>query len=157
MFAVPNARHSQVAYVTNDLDGAAALLEKEYGIPGFYKFDTSAVAQPGDPQLRIGLARVGGVEIELIEPLGDTPSVFAGVVPRDRTKLAQASSSWIHLRRDTIERPPAGSSCTAGHHRAGRDGAMVERRQRRVRQVEDLEHPVRDVARRARRALDSLT
>ena len=88
MFAVPNARHSQVAYVTNDLDAAAALLEKQYGIPGFYKFDTSAVAQPGDPQLRIGLARVGGVEIELIEPLGDTPSVFAGVVPRDRTKLA---------------------------------------------------------------------
>src|SRR6202051_2741663 len=88
MFALPNTQHSQVAYVTNDLDAAAALLEKQYGGPGFYKFDTTGVPQPGDPQLRIGLARVGGVEIELIEPLGDTPSVFASVVPRDRTPLA---------------------------------------------------------------------
>jgi Glyoxalase/Bleomycin resistance protein/Dioxygenase superfamily len=87
MFAVPNARHSQVAYVTNDLDAAAALLEKQYGIPGFYKFDTTGVAQPSDPQLRIGLARVGGVEVELIEPLDSKQSVFTGVVAKARTPL----------------------------------------------------------------------
>jgi hypothetical protein len=88
MFAVPNARHSQVAYVTNDLDAAAALLEKQYGIPGFYKFDTAGVAQPGDPQLRIGLARVGGVEIASIEPLGLTAPLFSQVLPPDRAELA---------------------------------------------------------------------
>lgn len=90
MFALPNARHSQVAYVTNDLDAAAALLERDYGAPGFYKFDTmqSGVSKPGDPQLRIGLARVGGVEIELIEPLGSTAPVFSQVLPQNRTELA---------------------------------------------------------------------
>jgi Glyoxalase/Bleomycin resistance protein/Dioxygenase superfamily len=88
MFAVPNARHSQVAYVTNDLDAASALLEKQYGIPGFYKFDTTGVAQPGDPQLRIGLARVGGVEIELIEPQGSATNLFSEVLPRGGAELA---------------------------------------------------------------------
>jgi hypothetical protein len=88
MFAVPNARHCQVAYVTNDLDAAAALLEKQYGIPGFYKFDNAGVAQPGDPQIRIGLARVGGVEIELIEPLGTDARIFSQVLPEGGTDLA---------------------------------------------------------------------
>ena len=88
MFAVPNARHSQIAYVTNDLDAAAALFEREYGAPGFYKFDNAQVAQPGDPQLRIALARVGGVEIELIEPVGATAPMFSRHLPEDRTELA---------------------------------------------------------------------
>lgn len=88
MFAVPNARHSQIAYVTNDLDAAAALFERDYGAPGFYKFDNAQVAQPGDPQLRIGLARVGGVEIELIEPVGAAASMFSRHLPEDRSELA---------------------------------------------------------------------
>jgi hypothetical protein len=88
MFALPNTQHSQVAYVTNNLDAAAALLEKQYGVPGFYKFDTTGVAQPGDPQLRIGLARVGGVEIELIEPQGSTANLFSDVLPRSGSELA---------------------------------------------------------------------
>jgi hypothetical protein len=88
MFAVPNARHSQVAYVTNDLDAAAALLEKEYALPGFYKFDNAAVSQLGDPQLRIALARVGGVEVELIEPLGSTANLFSRVLPEPGMGLA---------------------------------------------------------------------
>jgi hypothetical protein len=90
MFAVPNARHSQIAYVTNDLDAAAALFEREYATPGFYKFDTmqSGVAKPGDPHLRIALARVGGVEIELIEPLGSTAPLFSQYLPQHRTDLA---------------------------------------------------------------------
>jgi hypothetical protein len=88
MFALPNTQHSQVAYVTNNLDAAAVLLEKQYGIPGFYKFDTTGVAQPGDPQLRIGLTRVGGVEVELIEPQGSTANLFSDVLPRSGSELA---------------------------------------------------------------------
>ena len=90
MLGLPNARHSQIAYVPNDLDAAPALFEREYATPGFYKFDTmqSGVAKPGDPQLRIALARVGGVEIELIEPLGSTAPLFSELLPRDRTDLA---------------------------------------------------------------------
>jgi hypothetical protein len=88
MFALPNTQHSQIAYVTNDLDAAAALLEKRYGIPGFYKFDTRGVAQPGDPQLRIALARVGGVEIELIEPQGTTATLFSELLACGGAELA---------------------------------------------------------------------
>jgi hypothetical protein len=88
VFALPNTQHSQIAYVTNDLDAAAALLEKQYGVPGFYKFDTRGVAQPGDPQLRIALARVGGVEIELIEPQGTTAALFSDVLPANGNALA---------------------------------------------------------------------
>lgn len=88
MFALPKARHSQIAYVTNDLDAAAAVFENDYGSPGFYKFDNAQVAQPGDPQLRIALARVGGVEIELIEPVGATAPMFSQLLPQDRSELA---------------------------------------------------------------------
>lgn len=83
MFARPNARHSQIAYVTNDITAAAALFERDYGAPGFFHFSNVAngVGAAGGPELRIALARVGGVEIELIEPVGDTAPMFAEVLP----------------------------------------------------------------------------
>jgi hypothetical protein len=78
MFARENAQHHQIAYVTNDLDRAIALFKSEYAMPGFFVFnnvDTGA-AKPGDAELRIALAHVNGVEIELIEPVGDTAPLF---------------------------------------------------------------------------------
>lgn len=83
MFARPNAQHSQVAYVTNDIEAAARAFADEYGTPGFFIFSN---VQPGmeivgAPQLKIGLARVGGVEIELIEPIGDTAPLFKDILP----------------------------------------------------------------------------
>ncbi|MGI4746866.1 MAG: VOC family protein [Janthinobacterium lividum] len=83
MFALPNAGFRQVAYVTSDLDAAMALFERDYGVPGFYSFSNAdnGVALPGDPQLRIALARVGGVEIELIEPIGDTAPLYSAALP----------------------------------------------------------------------------
>ncbi|TVV77144.1 VOC family protein [Sphingomonas solaris] len=83
MFARPNSKYSQVAYVTNDVMAAARLFEETYGAPGFYHFTNM---QPGGtigngPQLKIALARVGGVEIELIEPIGDGAAMFSDVLP----------------------------------------------------------------------------
>jgi len=49
---------------------------------------STAVAQAGDPQLRIGLARVGGIEIELIEPQGSATNLFSEVLPRGGAELA---------------------------------------------------------------------
>jgi hypothetical protein len=82
MFARPNASHSQVAYVTNDIEAAAALLEREFDAPGFFIFSNvrPGMEQTGGAELRIGLARVGGVEIELIEPIGDTAPLFSDVL-----------------------------------------------------------------------------
>lgn len=83
MFARPNSQHSQVAYVTNDIAAAARTFQDVYGAPGFYHFsNVGPEGSIGDgPQLKIALARVGGIEIELIEPIGDTAPLFADVLP----------------------------------------------------------------------------
>lgn len=83
MFARPNARHHQVAYVTNDLDAAMELFKREYEAPGFFAFSNvdTGPHKPGDPQLRIALTRVGDVEVELIEPLGDTAAMYKDFLP----------------------------------------------------------------------------
>ena len=83
MFARANSRHSQLAYVTNDLDRAMAALKDAYGVPGFFEFSNF---QPGEDSagksvLKIALAVVGGVEIELIEPVGDTAPLFSDPLP----------------------------------------------------------------------------
>ena len=83
MFARPNSHHSQIAYVTNDLAAAMARLTAEYGTPGFFEMSN---IQPGEnsagkPVLKIALALVGGVEVELIEPIGDTAPLFSDVLP----------------------------------------------------------------------------
>jgi hypothetical protein len=84
MFARINANHQQLAYVTNDLDQAVALFEREYQIPGFFVFtNTETIAVSGDdPHLRIALANVNGVEIELIEPVGGGDAMFSEVLPK---------------------------------------------------------------------------
>lgn len=82
MFARPNSQHHQIAYVTNDIVAASAVFVEEYGAPGFHQFtNVGTGSDEGGPQLKIGLARVGGVEIELIEPLGDTAPLFKDALP----------------------------------------------------------------------------
>ena len=83
MFARPNASHSQIAYVTNDIDAAAAVLQAQFGGPGFFIFSNEqpGMETPGGAALKIGLARVGGVEIEIIEPIGDTAPLFRNALP----------------------------------------------------------------------------
>jgi len=83
MFARPNAQHSQVAYVTNDIDAAVRTFEERFGALGFYQFsNVGPDGQIGNgPQLKIALSRIGGIEIELIEPIGDTAPLFKDVLP----------------------------------------------------------------------------
>ena len=85
MFPRPNAAHSQVAYVTNDLGRALAIFRDHYDVPAFYVFanDAPGLVQSDGARLRIALALVGGVEIELIEPQGDSALLFSQVLPRD--------------------------------------------------------------------------
>ena len=80
MFARPSARHHQIAYVTGDLDAAIAMFERDYGVPGFFVFTNAGTAAADGPQLKLALSNVGGVEIELIEPIGDTAPLFSDVL-----------------------------------------------------------------------------
>lgn len=85
MFPSPNARHSQIAYVTNDLDRALAVWRDEFGVPAFHIFtnDMPGLESSHAYPLKIALAHVGGTEIELIEPLLGNAPLHAEPLPRD--------------------------------------------------------------------------
>ena len=85
MFARPSAIYSQTAYVTNDMEQALVVFRDQYDVPSFYVFanDAPGMVQSDGAQLKIALALVGGVEIELIEPQGDTAPMFSAPLPSD--------------------------------------------------------------------------
>lgn len=85
MFARPNAQHSQNAYVTNDLDRAMAIWRDKYGVGSFHVFANDAPELVASPsyEMKIALANVGGLEIELIEPVAGKAPMHAEVLPAD--------------------------------------------------------------------------
>ena len=85
MFAKPSAIYSQTAYVTNDMQQALAVFRDHYDVTSFYVFanDAPGMVQSDGAQLKIALAVVGGVEIELLEPQGDTAPLFSALLPDD--------------------------------------------------------------------------
>lgn len=85
MFPRLNARHSQIAYVTNDLDRALAVWRDEFDAPSFYVFtnDVPGLESSHPFRLRIALANIGGIEIELIEPLDGSAPLHAEPLPKD--------------------------------------------------------------------------
>ena len=85
MFAKPSAIYSQTAYVTNDMQQALAVFRDHYDVTSFYVFanDAPGMVQSDGAQLKIALAVVGGVEIELIEPQGHTAPLFSALLPDD--------------------------------------------------------------------------
>lgn len=74
------ARFHQVSYVTTDLDQALAVYARDYGLPRFYRVPVIATGLP----IKVAIAVMGGVEIELIEPApGQAAAIFADPLPRD--------------------------------------------------------------------------
>jgi Glyoxalase/Bleomycin resistance protein/Dioxygenase superfamily len=84
VFPRPNARHSQNAYVTTDMDQALALWREDFDVSAFYVFanDAPGMECSHPYRLKIALANVGGTEIELIEPL-DGNSMYSDILPQD--------------------------------------------------------------------------
>ena len=84
MLASTNARHHQVAYVTNDMDRALKVFADRYGVGRFYPLLTGDEPIPADGvRMKVGLATVNGTEVELIQPLGEGPNLYADALPRD--------------------------------------------------------------------------
>ena len=85
MFPLPHARHSQIAYVTNDLERALGIWRDEFDVPRFHVFtnDMPGLESSHPFRLKIALAHVGGVEIELIEPLEGSAPLHAEPLPAD--------------------------------------------------------------------------
>jgi Glyoxalase/Bleomycin resistance protein/Dioxygenase superfamily len=84
MFPRYNARHSQNAYVTTDMDQALAIWRDQFDVPAFYVFtnDAPGLESSHPYRLKIALAIVGGTEIELIEPL-DGNAMYSDPLPKD--------------------------------------------------------------------------
>jgi hypothetical protein len=120
MYARPNAQHSQIAYVTNDLERAMALFQTDFGTPGFLQFSNTdnPPANWGGEVLKIALAKVGGVEIELIEPEGDTAPLFSDPLPKD------------------------GSFAIVFHHVANRIDGPIENWHAHLASLDTAKHPI---------------
>ena len=82
---VPSRGISQVAYVTNDFDRAAALFADTHGIASFLEMrDMCFPTIDGrEAKCHIGLAYVGGVEIEIIQPLAGDVGLYRDCLPKD--------------------------------------------------------------------------
>lgn len=84
MLASPNARHHQIAYVTNDMDKALELFAQYYGVSRFFPLVTGEEPVPaGGIWMKAAIANVNGTQIELIQPLGDGENLFSNALPED--------------------------------------------------------------------------
>lgn len=85
MFSRMNARHSQNAYVTTDLERAKEIWRDGFGVTMFHEFTNEMPGLECSPQYRmkIALANVGGLEIELIEPVAGQAPLHAEQLPTD--------------------------------------------------------------------------
>jgi hypothetical protein len=91
------AQFFQHAYVTNDMARAKKQFADRWGIPSFLEFDSEMevdTPRGREPsQLRIALAFVGDLQIELIQPLGGGgASIYQQVLPAGGYKVV-----WHHF------------------------------------------------------------
>ena len=102
MLASANARHHQIAYVTNDMDKALELFAQDFGVSRFYPLVTGEEPVPaGGIWLKAALANVNGTEIELIQPMGESENLFSNALTEGRQVRAGASSClYPHHRRN---------------------------------------------------------
>lgn len=72
---------SQIAYVTNDFDRALADFA-DVGVTRFLELRDIgfAVGPAAEARCHVGLARSGGMEIEIIQPLGGADAVYRGIL-----------------------------------------------------------------------------
>jgi hypothetical protein len=82
---VPSRGISQVAYVTNDFDRAQWLFAETHGITRFFEMRDICfpTIEGREAKCHIGLAYVGGVEIEIIQPLDGDVALYRDCLPQD--------------------------------------------------------------------------
>lgn len=100
------AGHYQNGYVTHDLARALALVEDRYGLNDWMRFEAEvAVTTPtgaASMRLRLASAWAGGINIEIVEPLGGADAHYRTLLPADS---ADPTPRLHHcaLRRDSLE------------------------------------------------------
>lgn len=83
------ARLFQIAYVTGDMDRGAAVLAAQFGLPDVSRMEMTVTTDDGEQSLlNIGLAWLGDLQLEIIEPRGGSDAIFRDALPVDGPVLA---------------------------------------------------------------------
>ncbi|MDB6060609.1 MAG: hypothetical protein JWM78_712 [Verrucomicrobiaceae bacterium] len=82
----PFANFLQHAYVTTDIEQAKSIFAKDFGVKDYFQFDSNMELKTArgleHAELRIALAFVGDLQIELIQPLsGPGMKLYQEVLP----------------------------------------------------------------------------
>ena len=94
----------QIAYVTSDLERAATACGLLYGISRFQVAREVAIqTRAGEARLNFALAYSGGVQIELIEPVGGDDETYRDDLPADGAVLRLHHLGHL-ISRDTTWR-----------------------------------------------------
>lgn len=95
--------HMQNAYVTHDLDKAMEIVGNQYGVEKWDRIDPDMMVNtpqgPKPLQCRVGHFWAGGLNIELIQPVGGFVEHYVSMLPDDKTD-AVPRFHHISLRRD---------------------------------------------------------
>lgn len=98
--------HYQNAYVTHDVDRAADLIAKRYGLDGWTMFEPEMVlktpAGERPQKVRVAAGWAGWLQIELIQPLSGFVDPFLPFLPADRSDPSPRFHH-ISLRRESVE------------------------------------------------------
>ena len=84
---VLRAEHFQIAYATNDIDRAQAILANRYGIGAFRRLEGPLAA---GGQIRVELAWVGPVMYELLTASGPGSAIYMDRLVASRQSLTEA-------------------------------------------------------------------
>lgn len=98
--------HYQNAYVTHDLGRAMELISARYGVTDYLTFDPEMAVQTASGEqmqkVKVAATWVGGLQIELIEPVSGFIDPFLAYLPADKSD-AVPRFHHISLRRESLE------------------------------------------------------
>jgi hypothetical protein len=96
----------QNAYVARDLGRAMDLMSVRHGIDGFLSFDAQMTLRTGSGEkpahFRVALGWVGGLQIELIQPVSGFVEAYADYLPADPSDLSPRLHH-VAVRRNDLE------------------------------------------------------
>jgi hypothetical protein len=116
-------RYCQIAYVTNDLDHAFEVYAKHYGVPKFFELELPPTLDSRPQPLRVALANVGGVEVELIQPI-PTATLYADVLPKDGSFAIVFHHTCIRIEGDLAAWDRHRKAIEASGHVVAMEGAF---------------------------------
>lgn len=80
----------QIAYVTGDLARGAEMLQSRFGVATFscVSLDLNLSKPAAAAMIKVGIAWVGDLQIELIQPVSGAVEVYRSALPRDPAALS---------------------------------------------------------------------